>query len=225
LQRPVASDYLSVLVTPLFFILWFLAQARAHQTAALAASHPAVAVSPATSKRAVSNLPDRFPALSTEKMTMFSVYANTELGEAKQGNDLRVRCKTSRALSNIESFVPIEAIVQEDVVSGAGNILIPAGSKIIGRGYCDADASRFRGRGRWTFYVGDHQIAVDGTLWDASGKEGLLGDANPAGTDVSRIKQAIYRDGLYLYVPSDTLFVLSLRNNVSVQDLPSAFEK
>jgi hypothetical protein len=207
-------------VTPLFFILWLIAQGRSHQ---MALSRPAVAISAATSIRASSILLDRLPLHSTAKMTLFSVYANKEQGEGKQANELRVRCKTVRALCNIEPFTPIEAIVQEDVVSGAGNILIPAGSKVIGRGYCDAEAGRFRGRGRWTFYVADHQIAVDGTLWDASGKEGLPGDENVAGADLNRIKQAIYRDGAYFYLPGDKPFILSLRNNVSVDDLPSAF--
>jgi hypothetical protein len=207
-------------VTPLFFILWFLAQARSHQ---MAFSRPAVAFSAATSSHASSILLDRLTVHSAAKMTLFSVYANKEQGEGKQVDELRVRCKTARALSNIESFTPIEAIVQEDVVSGAGNILIPAGSKVIGRGYCDAEAGRFRSRGRWTFYVADHQIAVDGTLWDAAGKEGLPGNENVAGADLNRIKQAIYRDSAYFHLPGDTPFTLSLRNNVSVDDLPSAF--
>jgi hypothetical protein len=208
-------------VTPLFFILWFLAQARSHDTTAL---YSIAAVSPATSNRAVNNLSGRLPARGAAKMTMFSSYADTDAASDRQANELRVRCKTIRGLSNIEPFVPIEAIVLQDVVSRAGNILIPAGSKLIGRGYCAAEAGRFRSRARWTFYVADHQIAVDGTLFDLTGKEGLTGDENVAGADINRIKQAIYRDGAYLYVPADTPFVLSLRNNASVGDLPSAFE-
>jgi hypothetical protein len=208
-------------VTPLFFILWFLAQARSHQTTAF---YSIATVSPATSNRAVNNLSDRSPAPGAAKMTMFSSYAYTDAASDRQANELRVRCKTIRGLCNIEPFVPIEAIVLQDVVSRAGNILIPAGSKLIGRGYCDAEAGRFRSRAKWTFYVADHQIAVDGTVFDVTGKEGLTGDENVAGADINRIKQAIYRDGIYLYVPADTTFVLSLRNNVSVGDLPSAFE-
>jgi hypothetical protein len=208
-------------VTPLFFILWFLVQAGSHQTTAI---YSIPAVPPATSNRAINDLSDRFPMRRAANMTMFSSYADTDAASDRRANELRIRCKTIRGLSNIEPFVPIEAIVLRDVVSGAGNILIPAGSKLIGRGYCDAEAGRFRSRARWTFYVADRQIAVDGTLFDVTGKEGLTGDENVAGADINRIKQAIYRDGIYLYVPADSQFVLSLRSNVSVGDLPSAFE-
>jgi uncharacterized protein YcgL (UPF0745 family) len=45
------------------------------------------------------------------------------------------------------------------------------------------------------------------------------------GLDQQRIKQAIYRDGAYLYVPSQTEFTLELQGNITVQDLPSAFGK
>jgi hypothetical protein len=208
-------------VTPLFFILWFLAQARSHQTTAF---YSIAAVSPLTSNRAIDSLSDCLPARAATQMTMFSSYADTDAASGRQANELRIRCKTIRGLNNIEPFVPIEAIILQDVLSGAGNVLIPAGSKLIGRGYCDAEAGRFRSRARWTFYVADHQIAVDGTLFDIAGKEGLTGDENGAGADINRIKQAIYRDGIYLYVPADTSFDLSLRNTVSVGDLPSAFE-
>ena len=208
-------------MTPLFFILWFLTQARSHQTTAL---YSIEAVSPLISNRAINNLSDCLAARAAAKMTMFSSYADTDAASDRQANELRIRCKTIRGLSNIEPFVPIEAIVLQDVVGGAGNVLIPAGSKLIGRGYCDAEAGRFRSRARWTFYVADHQIAVDGTLFDVAGKEGLTGDENVAGADINRIKQAIYRDGIFLCVPTDTSFDLSLRNNVSVGDLPSAFK-
>jgi hypothetical protein len=208
-------------VTPLFFILWLLTQARSHQTTAF---YSIAAVSRVTSNRAIDNLSDCLPARAAAKMTMFSSYADTDAASGRQPNELRIRCKTTRGVSNIGPFVPIEAIILQDVVSGAGNVLIPAGSKLIGRGYCDAEAGRFRSRARWTFYVADHQIAVDGTLFDITGKEGLTGDENVAGADINRIRQAIYRDGIYLYVPADTAFDLSLRNNVSVGDLPSAFK-
>ena len=164
------------------------------------------------------------PACTTAKMTLFSSCVDPYAASDRQAKELRIRCKTIRGVSNIEPFIPIEAIILQDVVSGTGNVLIPTGSKLIGRGYCDAEAGRFRSRARWTFYVADHQIAVDGTLFDMAGNEGITGDENVVVTDINRIKQAIYRDGIYLYVPADTSFVLSLRNTVSVGDLPSAFE-
>jgi len=122
-------------------------------------------------------------------------------------------------------YVPIEAVADEDVVGRAGKILIPVGAKIIGRGYCDAEAGRILSRGKWTFYASDHQITVDATLWDQTLKEGLEGTQFSEALDQERIKQAIFRDGAYVYVPSQTEFILELQGNITVQDLPSAFEK
>jgi len=112
----------------------------------------------------------------------------------------------------------------KDVVGAAGHILIPAGSKVIGRGFCDPARGRILGRGRWTFYVGNRQISVQGTLLDETKKEGLRGEENGPGQDDAKIKQAIYRDGLYLYIPIGTQFMLKLTGNCSVMDLGSAFE-
>ena len=152
---------------------------------------------------------------------MYSVYAGPEAGEQK----FKVRCKTARAINNMDIYIPIEAIADEDVVDRAGQILIPAGTKIIGRGYCDAEAGRILSRGKWTFYASDHQIAVDATLWDGSLKEGLEGTQFLGGTDQERVKQAVFRDGAYVYVPSQTEFILELQGHITVQDLPSAFKK
>src|SRR5258708_40180901 len=123
-------------------------------------------------------------------MSMYSVYAPRETEEHK----LKVRCKTARAVNNIDIYVPIEAVADEDRVGRAGKILIPAGAKIIGRGLCDAEAGRILSRGKWTFYASDHQITVDATLWDQPLKEGLEGTQFSEALDQERIKQAILRD-------------------------------
>jgi hypothetical protein len=73
--------------------------------------------------------------------------------------------------------------------------------------------------------VSDHQISVEGALLDESKKEGLPGAENEPGQDNIRIKKAIYRDGLYLYVPVGTEFVLKLTGNSSIIDLGSAFDE
>ena len=115
--------------------------------------------------------------------------------------------------------------VYEDVVGTAGEVLIPAGSKVIGQGFCDPEQGRILGRGRWTFYVGDHQISIEGRLLDESRKEGLPGTENETGQDNAKIKKAIYRDGLYLYIPVGTEFALKLTGNSSIADLGSALDE
>jgi hypothetical protein len=59
---------------------------------------------------------------------------------------------------------------------------------------------------------------------DETKKEGLSGEENEPGQDDAKIKQAIYRDGLYLYIPIGTEFMLKLTGNGSVMDLGSGFE-
>jgi len=205
-------------VGPLFLILWILAQSQVcSHTAAERGAPGRKFVAERSQQPLVQLTPVRRPG----EMSMYSVYVPRETEEHK----LKVRCKTARAVNNIDIYVPIEAVADEDLVGRAGKILIPAGAKIIGRGYCDAEAGRILSRGKWTFYASDHQIAVDATLWDQTLKEGLEGTQFSEALDRERIKQAIFRDGAYVYVPSQTEFILELQGNITVQDLPSAFEK
>jgi hypothetical protein len=157
------------------------------------------------------------------QMSFFSVYCGParDLSE----NEIAVRCKVRRAVNNLEEKVIIVGNVSEDVVGTAGQVLIPAGSKVFGHGFCDPERGRILGRGRWTFYMTDHQISVQGTLLDPSRKEGLAGEESEPSQDNVKIKKAIYRDGIYLYVPIGTEFVLKLTGSGSVTDLGSAFEE
>jgi hypothetical protein len=206
-------------VGPLFFILWILAQSKASVRVAEDVAVPG-------KRGAAAEIPQRIrpeatPALRPGQMSMFSAYVPPDSQEEK----CRIRCKTDRSLNNIDIHIPIEVVVEEDVVGQSGKILIPAGTKVVGKGYCDAEAGRILSRGKWTFYASDHQITADATMWDEARKEGLAGVQLSEGVDEERIKQAIYRDGAYLYVPSQTRMVLELRGAIAVQDLPSAFEK
>jgi hypothetical protein len=205
-------------VGPLFFILWVLAQSQVSNRVAGEIVPPRRQI---VAERAHQSLPQPAPALRSGEMSMYSEYVPAESDEEK----LKVRCKTERSINNIDIYIPIEAVAEEDVVGRAGKILIPAGTKVIGRGYCDPETGRILSRGKWTFYVSDHQIAVEATLWDETRKEGVEGTQFSEGLDQERVKQAIYRDGAYLYVPSQTEFTLELQGNITVQDLPSAFGK
>jgi hypothetical protein len=156
------------------------------------------------------------------QMNFFSVYCGSDRDQSE--NEITVSCQVGRAVNNLDEKVIIVGSVYEDVVGAAGHVLIPTGSKVIGRGFCDPERGRILGRGRWTFYVGKRQISVQGTLLDETKKEGLPGEENESGQDDAKIKQAIYRDGLYLYIPIGTKFLLKLTGNASVMDLSSAFE-
>jgi hypothetical protein len=163
------------------------------------------------------------PIPHPERMTFFSVYCPT--GQDQSTDETVVCCKVGRAINNLEAKISILGSVSEDVFGASGQILIPAGSKVIGQGFCDPERARVLGRGRWTFYVGEHQISVEGMLLDGAKKEGLSGAECETGQDEGRIKQAIYRDGLYLYIPTGTKFVLKLGGHASIMALGSALEE
>ena len=203
---------------PLFLILWVLAQS---QISVRVAGETDPQRKQMIAERAQQPSPQPTPALRSGGMSMYSEYVPPETDEEKS----KVRCKTERSVNNVDAYIPIEAVTEEDVVGRAGKILIPAGTKVIGRGYCDPETGRILSRGKWTFYVSDHQITVEATLWDGTRKEGIEATQFSEGLDQERIKQAIYRDGAYLYVPSQTEFTLELQGNITVQDLPSAFGK
>jgi hypothetical protein len=199
-----------------FLILVVNAEADHARSLALKfASSPAI-IEKASREKSVALLP------GSGQMSFFSVYCGPERDQSD--NEITVSCKVGRAINNLDEKVMIVGNVYDDVVGAAGHILIPAGSKVIGRGYCDPEKGRILGRGRWTFYVGNRQISVQGILLDEDKKEGLPGEENQPGQEDAKIKQAIYRDGLYLYIPIGTEFMLKLTGNGSIMDLGSAFE-
>ncbi|MBV9490729.1 MAG: hypothetical protein JO069_13555 [Verrucomicrobia bacterium] len=157
-------------------------------------------------------------------MTMFSVYVG-DGEEAGQPQELTFSCRLDRALSNLEARVLVVGTTREDVIGSGGRVLIPAGAKVVGQGFCDAERARFLGRGRWTCFAGDHQISAEGVLLDGGRKEGLEGTENTDAAETVQVKEAIYRDGIFLYVPAGSEFLLRLQGNVSVQELGSAAER
>ncbi|HZC34348.1 MAG TPA: hypothetical protein VE242_01975 [Chthoniobacterales bacterium] len=197
----------------LFLILLLKAEAEHVRTMNLSsAGQPTVVRSPAV-------LPEPTPRAG--QMSFFSVYCGPSVDQSE--NQIVVRCKVRRAINNLDEKVAIVGSVYEDVLSTAGRVLIPAGSKVTGQGFCDPERGRILGRGHWTFYVSEHQISIEGTLLDQTRKEGLPGVESETGQDNTKIKKAIYRDGLYLYIPVGTEFALKLTGNSSVDDLGSAF--
>jgi hypothetical protein len=153
--------------------------------------------------------------------SFFSAYNPvTETSETQ----VAVHCKTLRDINNLEQRITIVGNVQEDLVSSVGKIIVPAGTKVIGEGFCDPDRNRILSRDRWTFYVSDHLIRVTATMLNPLNAEGLRGTQDPNLNDTG-VRQAIYRDGTYISIPDGSDFLLRITGNISIEELNSAFDE
>ena len=153
--------------------------------------------------------------------SFFSAYnPTTETSETQ----VVVHCKTLRDINNLEQRITIVGNVQEDLVSSVGKIIVPAGTKVIGEGFCDPDRDRILSRDRWTFYVSDHLIRVTATMLDPLNAEGLRSTQDPNLNDAG-VRQAIYRDGTYINIPDGSDFLLRITGNISIEELNSAFDE
>ena len=153
--------------------------------------------------------------------SFFSAYNPvTETSETQ----VAVHCKTLRDINNLEQRITIVGNVQEDLVSSVGKIIVPAGTKVIGEGFCDPDRNRILSRDRWTFYVSDHLIRVTATMLDPLNAEGLRSTQDPNLNDTG-VRQAIYRDGTYINIPDGSDFLLRITGNISIEELNSAFDE
>ena len=153
--------------------------------------------------------------------SFFSAYnPATETSETQ----VAVHCKTLRDINNLEQRITIVGNVQEDLVSSVGKIIVPAGTKVIGEGFCDPDRNRILSRDRWTFYVSDHLIRVTATMLDPLNAEGLRSTQDPNLNDTG-VRQAIYRDGTYINIPDGSDFLLRITGNISIEELNSAFDE
>ena len=82
---------------------------------------------------------------------------------------LSIRCRTCGSLSNAagSDHIVVQGVVTEDIVSGAGKILISAGSKVSGIGHVDSDSGRLKSRGNWSIFAGNHELRVQAEMKDA----------------------------------------------------------
>jgi hypothetical protein len=152
--------------------------------------------------------------------SFFSAYSpRTETNESQ----VTVHCKTLRDINNLNERITIVGNVQEDLVSSVGKIIVPAGTKVIGEGFCQPERNRILSHDRWTFYVSDHLIRVTATMLDPLNAEGLKSVQDPNLNDAG-VKQAIYRDGTYIDIPDGSDFLLRITGNVSIEELNSAFD-
>ena len=152
--------------------------------------------------------------------SFFSAYSP---GAETNESQVTVHCKTLRDINNLNERITIVGNVQEDLVSSVGKIIVPAGTKVIGEGFCQPERNRILSHDRWTFYVSDHLIRVTATMLDPLNAEGLKSVQDPNLNDAG-VKQAIYRDGTYISIPDGSDFLLRITGNVSIEELNSAFD-
>jgi hypothetical protein len=174
--------------------------------------NPAQAATPEGSPRAASN------------MAFVSVRTNDEA--AGEGIGAMIPCRLEAPLSNAEggSNLIIRGVVTDNIAGSSGKILIEAGTKVLGVGHIDALTGRIKSYGTWTLVTAYHSLRARARLLEyAGGRDGIRGqETSPEAQTLQR--QAIIRDGVYLYVPDQREFTLELLGQFRLEDLPPAEE-
>jgi hypothetical protein len=158
---------------------------------------------------------------ASHSMTMLSIRAQEQNQPQAPENTLLVRCRTDRNTSNSASAdrIVVSGVVTSDVVSASGKILIAAGSKVAGVGQVDSDNGRIKSDGYWSIFSTDHELRVQAKMSDNdSGFPGIEGEETSNETELSQ-RQAVVRDGRYVFVPAKTPFVLNLKGKVGIKQL------
>jgi hypothetical protein len=156
------------------------------------------------------------------KMTFVSVRANDGNAELEgEGTGAMIPCRLSGPISNAKdgSRILIHGVVIENITSSSGKILIEAGTQVLGVGQIDSLTGRIKSYGRWSLVTDKHELRAKARLLEyASGREGLRGrETSPEAPELQ--KQAIVRDGIYLYVPDQADFTLQLLGQFELTDL------
>jgi hypothetical protein len=142
----------------------------------------------------------------------------------EEGTGALVPCRLDGAISNSKdgSKIIIHALVVENIAATTGRILIQAGTRALGIGRVDSLTGRLRSYGKWTLVTDNHALRALARLVEyASGRDGLRGqETSPEPPELQ--KQAIKRDGIYLYVPNGQYFALQLLGQFQLQDLRPA---
>jgi len=126
------------MLTYVFLIL--LVKAEAEHARSLEPKHARSPTIIEKAPREVSPAPTPWPG----RMSFFSVYCGPNSDQSE--NEVTVRCRVSRAVNNLDERVMVLGNVYEDVVGTSGQVLIPAGSKVVGQGFCDPERARILGR-------------------------------------------------------------------------------
>jgi hypothetical protein len=135
-----------------------------------------------------------------------------------------IPCRLEAPLSNARdgSKVVIRGVVTDNIAGSSGKIVIEAGTKVLGAGHIDALAGRIMSYGTWTLVTAYHSLRARARLLEyPGGRDGMRGqETSPEPQGLQ--KQAIIRDGIYLYVPDQHEFTLELLGEFRLEDLPPA---
>jgi hypothetical protein len=155
-------------------------------------------------------------------ITMLSIRAGNDLSGSTAVSTLGIQCRTCAPISNARrNNVTIHGVVTQDVVSSTGRILIMAGSRVVGGGTMDPENGRLKSNGLWSIFVDDTEIKIQAHLLDRSaGMAGILGQETSK-EDEALQREAVVREGRYVFVPESASFTLEVYGDISLRDVKS----
>jgi hypothetical protein len=177
-----------------------------------------------TNDVAISRIPvstEAQPSMSP-MITMLSIRAGIDPSGPAVANTLGIQCRTYVSVSNARRRnVTIHGVVTQDVVSSAGKIVIMAGSRVVGRAAVDPENGRLKSTGLWSVFCDSTEIKIQARLLDRrAGMTGMLGQET-SNEDEALQREAVVRDGRYVFVPEKTCFTLEVYGDISLQDIKS----
>jgi hypothetical protein len=112
-----------------------------------------------------------------------------------------------------------KGVLTEDVVSSAGKMLIPTGSKVAGVGQVDPDNGGLQLQGNWSIFAGNRELRILAEMPDQdAGFPGIIGKETSFESELSH-RQAVVRNGRYFFLADKTPFVFLLKGEVSFKEL------
>ena len=160
--------------------------------------------------------------VKSANMAFISVRTNEEAPQERAG--AMIPCRLEAPLSNAEdgSSILIHGVVTDNIAASSGKILIEAGTKVLGKGHIDALTGRIKSYGTWSLVSANHALRARARLLEyAGGRDGIPGQETSSEAQALQ-RQAIIRDGVYLYVPALHDFTLELLGQFELRDLRPA---
>jgi hypothetical protein len=158
-------------------------------------------------------------SVKSANMAFISVRTNEEPPQERAG--AMIPCRLEAPLSNAKdgSSILIHGVVTDNIAGSSGKILIEAGTKVLGKGHIDALTGRIKSYGTWSLVSANHALRARARLQEyAGGRDGIPGQETSSEPQALQ-RQAIIRDGVYLYVPAEHDFTLELLGQFELRDL------
>jgi hypothetical protein len=111
-----------------------------------------------------------------------------------------------------------KGVLNEDVVSSAGKMLIPTASKVAGVGQVDLDNGRLQLQGNGSIFAGNREFRILAEMPDQdAGFPGIIGKETSFESELSH-RQAVVR-GRYFFLADKKPFVFLRKGEVSLKEL------